>query len=142
MKFDKMVESGNYSSKDSFISIGYTFEINDPDFGSDDPVVPESGRFLRTLFDDVLWDFGETKSIDLNQAREIVGFCNGIEPDSTLHIHCQAGQSRSVAVAIGLSELLQKKGFEIELEHSRGEDISPNMLVLSMIRKAGKENGN
>lgn len=139
MKFDKMVESGNYSRHDSFISIGYTFGINDIEFGSDLPVEPKSGRFLRILFDDVLWDFQDTKAIDLNQANEIIEFCDELEPDSTLHIHGQDGQSRSVAVAIGLSEHLQRRGFDVDLEHSRGEDISPNMLVLSMIRKASKE---
>lgn len=48
MKFDKMVESGNYSCHDSFISIGYTFRINDIEFRSDPPLSQNLADFSES----------------------------------------------------------------------------------------------
>jgi predicted protein tyrosine phosphatase len=44
------------------------------------------------------------KAMNITQAQEIFNFIKLISKDSTIHIHCYAGRSRSVAIGLFLTE--------------------------------------
>lgn len=131
--FDKMVDTKEYGPNDSFISIGYTFPVYDTGLWDDDPRIPEEGRFLRILFDDILMDFGQCKAMTETQAHEILTFIEE-HTGGTIHVHCQMGQSRSVAVADSLAKLFRSRGADIETDHLNSI-IHPNKLVMHIFDK-------
>jgi hypothetical protein len=155
-KFDEMVFSGNYSSDDIFVSIGYTREIDDFEPGYDDPVIPvkygnmrvksvkpgfdtpeipEQGSFLRVKFDDVIEDFGEhNRAFTQENAEEILKFCGHARPTSTIHIHCQAGQSRSAALGVALKFIYDEAGVSCDLTHTSSY-VCPNKTVLRIMEE-------
>jgi predicted protein tyrosine phosphatase len=139
--FDHMVNSGTYEPGDLFISIGYTFAVED---GEDDPVLPAGERTLRVNFDDVVEDAvfpsvggSETKvfAIRPEQARSILEFGMLAQPGATVHVHCFAGQSRSAGVAVALAEAYEEHGREFDLWHTKVY-TSPNQTVLNLMRAA------
>lgn len=137
--FDHVVSNKKYEPGDSFISIGYTFAVED---GEDDPVLPTGERTLRVMFDDVVEDAvfpsvgGESTkvfAIRPEQARDILAFGMSALPGTTIHVHCFAGQSRSVGVAEALAEAYKKHGREFDLRHTKIA-VSPNLAVLNLMR--------
>jgi hypothetical protein len=153
-KFDEMVVSGNYSSDDIFVSVGYTRTPEDFEPGYDDPVtpfrwgnmqvksvkpgfdtpeIPESSFFLRTKFDDILEDFGEhNRAFNQENAEEILKFCRHERLTSTIHIHCQAGQSRSAALGVALKAIYDEAGIPCDLTHTNSY-VFPNKTVLRIM---------
>ena len=130
-KFDPMVENKEYESTDTFISIGYTREINDFELGYDEPKIPDSSNYLRIKFDDVIEDFGkENKAFTKTNAEEILNLCKN--PGSTIHIHCQAGQSRSAGVGEALKFIFNEMGMNVDLTHTTGY-VVPNKTVVRLL---------
>lgn len=129
--FDRMVKDHDYSEKDYFISIGHSHA-----FDGDEPTLPESANYLRLEYDDILHDVVlGSKGISMQQAEEVVKFTEKIVDGVVLHIHCQAGQSRSTGTAIAAGQILNIKGYSISYTHF-GEEFHPNVRVSSMIMEA------
>lgn len=155
-KFDEMVVRGEYAPDDIFISVGYTRSIEDFEEGYDEPVipvrygnmrvksvksgfdtpeVPQTDNFLRVKFDDVLEDFGEhNRAFTQENAEEILKFCRHARLTSTIHIHCQAGQSRSAAVGEALKSIYTEMGDIVDITHTSGY-IVPNKTVLRIMEE-------
>ena len=132
-KFDLMIVNKEYRADDFFISIGYTREINDTELGYDEPKIPASPNFLRTKFDDVIVDFGaENRAFTQENAEEILKFCKHALPTSTIHIHCQAGQSRSAGVGEALNYIYKEMGIESDITHESGY-VVPNKTVIRLL---------
>ena len=132
-KFDLMVKNKEYTDTDYFISIGYTREINDVEMGYDDPAIPEAPNFKRIKFDDVIVDFGpENLAFTQENAEEIFKFLSSVTPSSTIHIHCQAGQSRSAGLGEVLKAIYIEKGYDVDITHESGY-IVPNKTVLKIM---------
>lgn len=123
-----MIRKCEYTENDSFVSIGHTFVVE-----GDEPSTPYTGRFLRILFDDVLFDIGHAIAITHEDAREILKFIDAHDTGS-VHIHCQAGQSRSTAVAESIAAYFRKQGKFVEVQH-RNPDFSPNKRVLHVFNE-------
>lgn len=143
--YDYNVTNQKHGPNDSFISIGYTFPLNDADYGQDLPVIPKSGRYILLNFDDVLEDVelptlggGENvkcHKITSEQASGIVKFALATPDDTIIHIHCQAGQSRSVGVGEALFQIFKTAGREVDLTHTKVV-ISPNQTVFKSVLDA------
>ena len=132
-KFDLMVSNKEYSPSDIFISIGYTRRITHFEPGYDTPIIPDSQNFLRVKFDDVIEDFGKDNiAFTKDNAEAILNICNNAEQTSTIHIHCQAGQSRSAAVGEALKEIYDYLGIDSDLIHTSGY-VVPNKTVLKIL---------
>lgn len=153
-KFDEMVVRGEYAPDDIFISVGYTRSIEDFEPGHDEPVIPvrygnmrvkevkpgfdtpevhQTDNFLRVKFDDVLEDFGEhNRAFTQENAEEILKFCRHAQLTSTIHIHCQAGQSRSAAIGEALKSIYTEMGEMVDVTHTSGY-IVPNKTVLRIM---------
>lgn len=136
--FDYMVKNKKYTPGDSFISIGYSFIAED-----DESVLPSNERCIRVLFDDVIDDAefptigGEVTKVHVissKQAQDLLIFGLAANSNSTIHIHCFAGQSRSVAVAQGLEFAFKQVNIPCDIRHTK-IDITPNSAVLSAIHK-------
>lgn len=130
--FDKMVSSSNYKETDYFLSIGQASVIE-----GDEPAVPDSLNFMRLGFDDVVMDIFGAKAITIHQAKLIADFAKNIKDDTTVHVHCAAGVSRSTASAKAIREILEERG--ITVDHKRlGDSYHPNPTVYSLIIEAHK----
>ena len=150
-----MIKNKEYQDSDYFISIGYTRTIENFEDGYDDPSVPkmkymgltikstkpgfdtpevpDAPNFLRSKFDDVIEDFGEeNKAFNQRNAEEIFLFLQHIPMDSTIHIHCQAGQSRSTGVGEGLKTIFTELGYEVDIYHVNSY-IVPNKTVVKIL---------
>lgn len=128
--FDRMVKNNWYKETDYFLSIGESRVLE-----GDEPAVPDSLNFMRLGFDDVVMDMLGVKAINMDQAKMIVSFANTIQDDTTVHIHCGAGVSRSTASAKAISEILEAKGLQID--HKRlGESYHPNPTVYKLVMEA------
>jgi predicted protein tyrosine phosphatase len=65
----------------------------------------------------------------------ISDFAKIVSDNTTLHIHCAAGVSRSTASAKAIREILEYRG--IKTDHKRlGESYHPNPTVYEYIMKA------
>ena len=81
----------------------------------------------------------KTHPISLEQAKQIVEFAEQMRDQEchTMVVHCQAGYSRSPAVAVALAEHLGEKQEYHKLCNLVGRGrFSPNPTVLSRIREA------
>ena len=97
---------------------------------------PGWGSVLRLAFDDVVpggAPSGASQLMTLDQATEIVTWvaehCNSLE---AIHVHCEAGQSRSAAVARFIGETL---GLDIDEADVR----FANHHVYNLLRQAGAD---
>jgi len=108
VKIHSLSEAENLSDEEkensSMISIqapGKEADLDSEDF---------DGRLLRTYFHDTEGDMTGLSSFDSGHAKKILGFVQNSVPtedeNHTLHVHCLAGQRRSAAVALGLTEIL------------------------------------
>jgi len=86
---------------------------------------------LRLEFWDLTTTHGEQPVFDEELAQRILDFvdfeCNGAR---LLAVHCEAGISRSTAVAIALGNVL-----DLPVRHENGEFVSPNALVLDCFQR-------
>lgn len=64
------------------------------------------------------------------QADQIRDFVNGLDPQCSLMVHCEAGISRSAGVAAGLEEVGAGKWM------NRGGQHQPNLWVKRLIRES------
>ena len=131
-QFDNMVFKKEYNIEDCFISIGYTKSLTwDPTF--DTPLKPDTEKFLRVKFDDVIEDFGENNlAFTQENAERIFKFLEHNQPSPTIHIHCQAGQSRSVALGEALKIIFTEIGYNVDLYHTNTY-VNPNATVLRIM---------
>ncbi|MHD0644489.1 hypothetical protein ACYPKM_02480 [Pseudomonas aeruginosa] len=98
-------------------------------------VAPSS--FLHLEFDDVDEggaNGGRTKPFEIGQAREILAFVDGCAMEDIV-VHCQAGMSRSCAVAKFCADHM---GYFLDLRAPgcRGTDIHYNRLVYRTLQDA------
>lgn len=144
--FDDMVRIGLYGPKDSFISINFTFEANDPVHGLDLPVVPDGSDSLILKFDDVSQDqvvkmIGSAvthtqRVVTKEQANEMIDLA--LRSEGRIHVHCQMGKSRSVAVGTTLKTILEETGKKVSL-HIMHQDPTPNRVVKKVMLDAWDE---
>jgi predicted protein tyrosine phosphatase len=130
--FDRMVMNEWYKEEDFFLSIvhrGITEE--------DMPRAPRTLNHLYSKFDDVVEDVLDCKTITPEQAMHIVNFATGITDNTTVHVHCGAGVSRSTAAGKVIREILEDKGFEVS-EKRLGESYHPNPTVYKLMSEAYK----
>jgi predicted protein tyrosine phosphatase len=85
-------------------------------------------------FDDVLEDSeDEGVAAGAEQIREILGFTSDA---GLILVHCEYGQSRSTAVALGIAVALgtdpENAGAELLKAHPNGRPFVPNEWVLSL----------
>jgi predicted protein tyrosine phosphatase len=153
-QFDQMVNSKEYDQNDLFISIGYTrshehFEegfdipalpnnsgslrVKSVKPGFDTPAMTDNPNFLRVKFDDILVDFGPNNlAFTQENAQEIFKFLGQEQPSNTIHIHCQAGQSRSAAVGEALKYIFNEMDINVDLYHTNSY-TNPNTTVLRVM---------
>jgi predicted protein tyrosine phosphatase len=138
--FDKMVNESRYKESDYFISIGHSSKLE-----GDEPSIPKSKNFLRLEYDDVLYDVLGNKGITVEQSNQTIDFVSTIWEhnfnDINIHIHCQAGQSRSTGTAVSIADVLKSKGYDIWFEHL-GSEFYPNKRVMSFINDAWRLRNN
>jgi predicted protein tyrosine phosphatase len=118
---------------DSFIVIRNTAD----DESSAPPEIP-CGRVLELAFDDVYANSPlGGKAIVLADAEKIAEFIINIPAgeQATIHVSCNAGQSRSTGVAEALSNVLSKSNNTVEIEHT-SPSINPNKIVNELVTKA------
>ena len=146
--FDKMVLENAYGPNDKFISIGYSFPVNDVELGPDEPLLPENNPCLRLLFDDVVQDVAlpiigggtsVSKVITPEQAKRILFFAFDIADGATIHVHCQQGQSRSVGVAEALTDCFKAHKIAVDVKHLNAE-TNANKAVRNAILQQYAEN--
>jgi predicted protein tyrosine phosphatase len=99
------------------------------------------GAVLRLQFDDVTAEFGpggKYQAITDDQADKICNFVKKIHPHvDQVIVHCEAGISRSAAVAATLSELIEGKDSITNVIASDGlPQYYPNPLVARKLRAA------
>lgn len=125
-----MVKNDWYSDTDYFLSIGESRVLE-----GDEPAVPNSLNFMRLGFDDVVMDMLGVKAINTDQAKMIVHFAQSIKDDTSVHVHCGAGVSRSTAAAKAIREILEAKGFTVD--HKKlGDSYHPNPTVYTLVMEA------
>ena len=114
--------------------------ITDPGSRNADIVSrPGLQSVLRLKFDDIECDRGPNyKTISKTQAKSIVRYISDNHPDvDMIVVHCEAGISRSAAVAAVMSELLEGHDSFSEVRDNFGDLLYfPNKLVMSRLREA------
>lgn len=128
--YDRMIKNEKYSPEDFFLSIVH-HSITEEDL----PSKPNSLNHLMLKFDDVVMDILENKAITKKQADIIVEFAKSIKDDSTLHIHCGAGVSRSTASSKAIQEILNDRKIS-STEKRLGDSYHPNPTVYNLIMES------
>ena len=109
--------------------------------GDDYALAPDSPKFLSLFFDDcgpagtkIGYDGWEgQKLFTEEQAKQVLDFVEGLAPDATLYVHCQAGISRSGAIGLFIAENYTNQNTQAwRRRHSR---INPNSHVYSLLRR-------
>jgi hypothetical protein len=113
------------------------FEESGKIYAGDMPKISNVNRkaILTLKFDDIEFDRPGKKQIDSNQAEQIFSFVQNIWDDiELLMIHCNAGISRSSAVAKVISEFYQP-----DVVGVFDQLYQPNPIVQKVVREAGTQ---
>lgn len=130
--YDRMVKNEKYKPEDFFLSIVH-HSITEEDM----PAKPHSLNVLFLKFDDVVVDALGNKAITKDQASRIMEFAKTIPDNSTLHIHCGAGVSRSTASSKAIQEILGDRKIS-STEKRLGDSYHPNPTVYNLITESYK----
>lgn len=89
-------------------------------------------RVLRLSFDDIGTNIETMRAFNQELALEVVGAVKNISKDAEILIHCEGGVSRSVAVGVFLSKMLNRR----LILHSASDYSMVNHFVLQQLKKA------
>lgn len=89
-------------------------------------------RVVRLRFDDIGTDIETMHAFNQELAREVLDAANSTVKDADVMVHCEGGVSRSVAIGVFLSTLLEKN---LVLNAARDYSMV-NLFVLQHLKKA------
>lgn len=137
--------SGNIQTRDVsgfsdtiFISINSTFT------NEESPIDKNCKNALVLYFDDTSYSMPvteqmhdgsmkEIRPISEDQAKEIANFVAQNKDKEQLIVHCNAGQSRSGAVALAINDFMRQDYNKFLRENPK---VKPNPRVLTLVRNA------
>lgn len=119
----------------SFVAFRHVISINDGDDHPPRVVQNRPGRNLILRFHDITHEDEDLVPPCGNDVAKIISFADGIQPQETVLVHCNAGISRSSAAALTvIASMLEptKKNAERAVEELLRvkEAIRPNWLMV------------
>jgi predicted protein tyrosine phosphatase len=149
-RFPEIAEQTQHLDDVAYISISATEDCVKGFFLGDEKemehYLPDANNVLNLNFDDITEDFDQElpngeivtyKTITSGQAEQVIDFVeNNI--DKHLIIHCRAGKSRSIGVATAIACCYGDvyKNFPKEQTFTNTPNDTPNIEVVSKIKRA------